>query len=77
MLNVLILTHLCVQFISVKVTELPPVWERVAYLAYHQFVKICLSIFPFDVWDKLWILIRPVPVVSLLIYFDTRGCFEI
>ena len=26
-----------------------------------------LFIFPFDVWDKLWILIRPVPEVSLLI----------
>ena len=25
------------------------------------FVKICLSVFPFDVWDKLWVLIRPVP----------------
>ena len=26
-----------------------------------------LLIFPFDVWDKLWVLIRPVPEVSLLI----------
>ena len=28
---------------------------------------MCLSIFPFDVWDKLWVLIRSVPEVSLLI----------
>ena len=31
------------------------------------FVKICLFIFPFDVWDKFWVLIRPVPEVSLFI----------
>ena len=31
------------------------------------FVKICLSIFLLDVWDKLWVLIRPVPEVFLLI----------
>ena len=31
------------------------------------FVKIGLSIFSFDVWDKLWVLIRPVPEVALLI----------
>ena len=30
-------------------------------------VGMCLSIFPFDVWDKLWVLIRSVPEVSLLI----------
>ena len=50
-LNVLILTPLCVH--SVKVTELPPVWEIAAYSAYQLyffiFVKICLSIFLFDV----------------------------
>ena len=35
-LNVLILTLLCVNlFYSVRVTELPPVWERAANLAYH------------------------------------------
>ena len=33
------------------------------------FVKICLSIFPFDVWDRLWVLIRPVPEVSFLLQF--------
>ena len=33
-LNVLILTLLCDQFNSVKVTELPPVWERAANSAY-------------------------------------------
>ena len=31
------------------------------------FVKICVSVFPFDVWDGLWVLIRPVPEVSLLL----------
>ena len=31
------------------------------------FVKICLSIFSFDVWDRLWVRIRPVPEVPLLI----------
>ena len=37
-LNVLILTILCVQlFNSVKVTELPPVWVRAANSAYHLF----------------------------------------
>ena len=30
------------------------------------FVKICLSVFPFGVWDGLWVLIRSVPEVSLL-----------
>ena len=35
-LNVLILTLLCAQFFnSVKITELPPVWERGANSAYH------------------------------------------
>ena len=52
-LNVLTSTLLCVQlFNSVKITELPPVWERVANSAYHVmslFIGICLSIFPFDV----------------------------
>ena len=28
---------------------------------------IFLFIFPFDVWDTLWVLIRPVPEVALLI----------
>ena len=31
------------------------------------FVKIRLSIFPFEVWDKLSVLIRSVPEVSLLL----------
>ena len=26
----------------------------------------------FDVWDKLWILIRPLPEVSLLIWFTYK-----
>ena len=31
------------------------------------FVNICLSVFPFDVWDGLWVLIRPVREASLLL----------
>ena len=34
------------------------------------FVGMCLSIFPFDVGNKLWVLMRSVPEVSLLIYFN-------
>ena len=30
---------------------------------------MCLFIFPFGVWDKLWLLIRSVPEVSLLVLF--------
>ena len=45
---------------SVKVTELSPVWERAAKSA-------MLPVFPFDVWDKLWVRIRSVPEVSFLI----------
>ena len=53
-------------FNSAKVTELPPVWKRAANSAYHLlFVKICLSVFPFDVWFGLLALIRPVSEVSL------------
>ena len=29
--------------------------------------KICLSVFPFDFWDGLWVLIWPVPEVFLLL----------
>ena len=57
-------------FNSAKVSELPPVWERAANSASSVillFVKICLSVYPFDVWDGLWVLIRPVPEVSLLL----------
>ena len=59
-LVVLILTLLWSNvFNSVNVTELPPVWERVVNSLYHPvtllFVKICLSIFPFDVLNKLWV----------------------
>ena len=36
------------------------------------FVGMPLSIFPFDVWDKLWVLIRSVPEESLLIYFTLK-----
>ena len=49
-LNVLILTFLSVTlFHLVKVTELPPVWERAANLAIISLsVKIFMFIFPFD-----------------------------
>ena len=30
-------------------------------------LKTVLFIFSFDVWDKFWVLIRPVPADSLLI----------
>ena len=50
---------------EVKVTELSPVWERFGLLSVILlFVKICLYILPFNVLDKLWALIRPVPGVS-------------
>ena len=53
-LNVLVLTLLCfLLFNLVKLTELPPVWERAANSAYHLLflllVKICLFSSPFDV----------------------------
>ena len=55
-------------FNSVKLNELPPDWERaVNSHVILLLVKTCLSIFPFDVWDKLWVLYRPVPEVSLRI----------
>ena len=28
------------------------------------FGKVCLSVFAFNVWDELWVLIRPVPEFS-------------
>ena len=62
-LNVLILTLLCVLlFELVKLTELPPVWERTANSAYHLLFRCLLtyvcSSFPLE---KLWMLVRPVP----------------
>ena len=53
-LNVLILTLLCVLlFNSVKVTELPPDWERAANSAYRLLfrcvIRYVCPIFPFDV----------------------------
>ena len=35
--------------------------------------NICLSMFPFHVWDKLWVLIRPIPEVSLVISFSSKA----
>ena len=49
----------CHLFGKVLLLGLPPVMLL--------FVTICLSIFPFDVWDKLWVLIRSVPEVSFII----------
>ena len=48
---------------SVKVNELPPVWESLSSVIL-LFVKMRLSIFPFGVSDWLWVLIWPVPGVS-------------
>ena len=44
-LNVFIFTLLCVQFISAKVTELSPVWERAANSAYHMLSVVCYDMF--------------------------------
>ena len=42
-LNVLILTLLCVLLVnSVKLTELPPIWERAASSAYHLLFRCLL-----------------------------------
>ena len=60
-----------IYFNLVKVTELPPVLGKSCRLGLSSvillFVQICLSIIPFDVWDKLGVLIRPVSEVSLLL----------
>ena len=57
-------------FNSAKVRELPPVWEKSANSAYVLLFRCLLRyvypVFPFDVWDGLWVLIQPVPEVSLL-----------
>ena len=61
-------TLLCVQFISVMLTELPSVWEKAANSADHlEFCCLLRYVFPFDDWDGLWVLIWPVPEVSLLL----------
>ena len=66
-LNVLILTSLCVQlFNSVKVTELSPVWETVASSAYHLLFR-CLLRYVCPSFPLTFILIWPVPGVSLLV----------
>ena len=55
-------------FCSVKMAEMPPVWERAADSDF-LWVGMCLSIFPFDVWDNLRVqfLFRSIPEVSLLV----------
>ena len=60
-LNVFILTLLCVHFICLGKSCYSI--SSVILL----FVKTFGSIFPFDVWDKFWGLIRPVPEVSFLL----------
>ena len=60
---------MCNLFNLVKVTELSAgkSWLLVLSLVILLLIKICLSIFPFDVRDKLWVLIWPVPEVTLVI----------
>ena len=61
-------------FNSIKVTELLSVWKRAANLVYlfiYLFIYFCLlryacSFFPLNL-DKLKVLIRPVPELSLQI----------
>ena len=75
LLNVLIITLLCVQIYLVQLRKLSCHLfgkELLARLVNYNFLFVCydmLSIFPFDVWDKLWVLILSVPEVSLLIQF--------
>ena len=64
-------------FNSVKVTELPPVWDLGLSTAILLFVKIRLFIFPFVVWDKFWVLIRPVPEVFLQIFKKFASRFSV
>ena len=55
-------------FNLIQVTELPPVGkELLTQLITCNFIvrEDMLSIFPSDVWDKLWLLIQPVPEVSV------------
>ena len=62
---------MCNLFNLVKVTELShgKSWLLVLSLVILLLVKICLSIFPFDVWDKLLVVIWPVPEVTLLEFY--------
>ena len=59
-------------FISVKVNELPPVWERLAYSACHLkfycLLKRACPSFTLMFVISL-VLIKPVPEVSLLLQF--------
>ena len=68
-LNVLILTILCVRVVcfSKDATCLGKSCRLGFSPVILLFVGRCLSIFPFDVWDKLWVLILSVPEISLLI----------
>ena len=71
-LNVLILTLLCVRFVWCSTDGLVATclgkscWLGLSPVIL-LFVEMCLSIVPFDVWDKLWVLIRSVSEVSSLI----------
>ena len=61
--QMIIMTRRCV-----NVTDMPPVLGKGCLLGLSSvvllFVKTCLSIFPFDVWYKLCVLILQVPEVS-------------
>ena len=65
-------------FGSVKMAELPPFGKSCGLglsPVILLIVGMCLLIFPFDVWDKLWVMIRPVPEVSLLICQSCSNLF--
>ena len=74
-LNVLILTLLCVRFVCFSkdgwVTTClgKSYWLGLSPVIL-LYVGMCLSIFPFDVWDKLWVLIWSVSELSLI--YDKR-----
>ena len=73
-LNVFILSLLCVQFIYFSNGRKSCLLGLSSVILL--FDKVCLSIFHFDVWNGVWILIRPFPDVSLLFYL-TRLIFSI
>ena len=75
-LNVLIITLLCVRFVWFsKDGWVATCLGKSCWLGLSPvislFMGMCLTIFPFDVWDKLWVLIRFVLEVSLLVYLVT------
>ena len=68
-LNVLILKFSVSNLFNlVKETELPLIGNKLLtrHITCNFFLvcQMCSSIFPFYVWDKLWVLIQSVPEVS-------------